>query len=66
MDTPEDSLPDLLPKEIVPIVFSMLEKIDKNLTDLFFTLSLNKNLGTEGLDISGIAAEASKQGMNLS
>lgn len=68
IDTPEDNFPEILPKDLVPIAFTILEKIDKNLTDLFFTQSLNKKLGTEGLDISGIAGEASKRSppMNVS
>jgi hypothetical protein len=30
----------------------MIEKIDKNTTDIFFSASLNKKLGTKGLNIS--------------
>jgi hypothetical protein len=52
IDTPEDNYPRLLPKDIVPIIFSILEKFDKNVTDTMFTSSLNFKLGTKGLDIS--------------
>ena len=48
-------MPKLLPKDLVPIAFSMIEKFDKNLTDTFYTAALNKHLGTEGLSIAGIA-----------
>lgn len=66
VDTPELNFPTLLPKDIAPIAFSIIERIDKNLTDIFFTQALNKHLGTEGLNISGIAAEGSKRGLNIS
>jgi len=66
IDTSEDNFPRLLPKDFVPVVFSMLEKIDKNLTDTFFTEALNMHLGTKGLNISGVAAEGAKKGMNIS
>jgi hypothetical protein len=66
IDTPEDNLPKLLPVDLVPIVFAIIEKFDKNLTDEFFTQSLNFKLGTKGLDIAGIAAEGAKRGLNVS
>jgi len=68
IDTAEDNFPRLLPKDLVPIAFSIIEKLDKNTTDIFFAQSLNKKLGTEGLDIAGIANEASKRSppMNVS
>lgn len=56
----------ILPKDLVPVAFSLLEKFDKNLTDNFYTEALNFHLGTKGLNISGIAVEASKRGMNVS
>ena len=37
VDTLYENWPSLLPKDFVPIVFSMLEKIDYNVTDIFFT-----------------------------
>ena len=37
VDTPENNWPELLPKDIVSIVFAIIEKYDKNLTDTFFT-----------------------------
>jgi hypothetical protein len=54
IDTPEKNLPPLLPNELVPIAFSILEKLDWNLTDTFFTQALNHRLGTEGLNIAGV------------
>ena len=66
VDTAENNMPRLLPKDFVPVAFSMIEKFDKNLTDTFFTEALNKHLGTEGLNIGGIAEEAAKRGLNVS
>ena len=37
IDTPEDNWPLLLPKNLVPIGFSIVERIDKNTTDIFFS-----------------------------
>lgn len=65
MDTDDDSIPLLLPKDLVGPAFSLLERIDKNLTDLFIGQSLNKHLGTEGLNITEIQLEAAKRGMNF-
>lgn len=65
IDTPDNNLPLLLPKEFVPPAFAILEKIDKNLTELFLTDSLNKHLGTEGLNLSQINHEAYKRGMDI-
>jgi hypothetical protein len=66
IDTPEDNWPELLPKDLVPVAFSMIEKIDKNLTDTFFTESLNFKLGVTGKNISEIADIASGRGLNVS
>lgn len=37
IDTPNDNWPRVLPKGLVPIAFSIIEKYDKNLTDTFFS-----------------------------
>lgn len=66
IDTPEDNWPVVLPKDLVTVAFAMIEKIDKNLTDTFFTSALNKHLGTEKLNITEIADEASTRGLNVS
>lgn len=64
IDTPNDNWPLVLPKNIVPIVFSVLERIDRNLTDTFFTQALNKRLGTHNLNITEVAVAAHEK-MNL-
>lgn len=66
IDTPNDNWPVMLPKDLVPVAFSLIEKFDKNTTDIFFTDALNKRLGTEGLDIAGIAYKASDMDMSVS
>mmetsp|Transcript_9257 Transcript_9257/g.7043 ORF Transcript_9257/g.7043 Transcript_9257/m.7043 type:complete len:164 (-) Transcript_9257:43-534(-) len=43
----------------------MLEKVAPETVDIFYSQGLNKRLGTVGLDVSGAAAEAARQGMNL-
>lgn len=65
VDTPEDNWPLMLPKDLVPVAFSILEHITKNTTDIFFSASLNKKLGTQGLNISGIAAASGEKGLKI-
>ena len=67
IDTPGQNYPPLLPKNLVPIAFSLYEKLNPNETAILFTDSLNKKLGTTGLDIAGIQEEAEiKHGANFS
>ncbi len=65
IDTAEDNWPPLLPPGFVPIVFSVLEDFLPSTTDIFLDQALNKRLGTVGLNISGLAAEAARQNMSL-
>lgn len=66
VDTPFDNWPRLLPRDLVPVAFSIIERYDKNLTDTFFTQSLNKKLNVTGYNISQIADEATKHKMQVS
>lgn len=66
VDTPEDNWPAILGKDLVPVAFGLVERINRNTTDIFFTSALNKKLGTEGLNISEIVVEAGKRGLNIS
>jgi hypothetical protein len=43
----------------------MLERFDKNGTDVFFTSGLNKKMNTTGLNITEIVTEATKYNMTL-
>lgn len=66
IDTPTANFPRVLPDALVPVAFSIIEHFDRNLTDTFFTAGLNKHLDTKGLNISEVALEASRRGMNIS
>jgi hypothetical protein len=65
VDTPVDNWPPLLPSKLVPIAFSILEHIKPDVVDIFFSQALNKRLGTEGLKLEQIAAEAARQNMSI-
>ena len=65
IDTPEDNWPLMLPKDLVPVGFSILERLAHNVTDIFFSAGLNKKLGTHGLNISGIAAASAEKGLKI-
>jgi hypothetical protein len=43
-DTPMDNFPPLIPADLFTVVFSMLERISRNTTDIFFTEALNFHL----------------------
>jgi len=66
VDTPDNNWPVVLGHGLIPVVFSMLEKIDKNTTDIFYSDAINKHLGTVGLNITELAEESSKRGLTLS
>jgi hypothetical protein len=49
----------------MPILFAMIEVILPKVAFNFFAEALNFRLGTTGLNIEGLAAEAAKQGMSI-
>jgi hypothetical protein len=65
IDTPFDNLPPLLPRGFLPIVFSILEDIIPDTIDVFYSQALNKRLGTKGLTVKQIAAEAAKRDKSI-
>lgn len=65
IDTPKDNLPPLLPWELLPVAFDIVEKIAPKVASSFIGEALNFRLGTKGLNMAQIAAEASKQGLSL-
>ena len=65
IDTTRNNLPGLLANEFMPILFAMIEVILPKVAFNFFAEALNFRLGTTGLNIEGLAAEASKQGMSI-
>lgn len=56
----------MLPKALVPIAFSIIEKFDKDLTDTFFSEAINFHLGTKELNITELVVESGKRNMSLS
>jgi len=65
IDSAEDNWPPLLPKQLVPVVFSMIEQIKPDLAFNFFAEALNFRLGTTGLTIEQIAEAAAKKNMGV-
>ena len=50
---------------MVPIVFSILEKLAPRVTDIFIGQALNKRLGTTGLKFTELTTAAAEQNMTL-
>ena len=65
LDTPEDNLPSLLPHELLPIAFDMVEHLMPSVASQMFGEAMNKRLGTEGLNMKQIAAEAAHRNMTI-
>ena len=65
LDTPRDNLPPLLSNEFLPVMFSMIETTNPEVSDMVFTSGLNMRLGTEGLNIAQVTQKAAEQGMTL-
>ena len=65
VDSAEDNWPPLLAKQFVPVMFTLIEKVDPSLAYNFFTEALNKRLGVDGQDIDSIAKLAAEQNMGV-
>ena len=65
IDTPKDNLPPLFPDGIVPVVFSIMEKIVPKVIDIFVNQALNKRLDTTGLNLEQVIIEAGKRGRTI-
>lgn len=65
IDTATDDWPPILANEMVPILFSVLEKVVPNTVDIFFSQAMNKRLGTTGLKIPEQAALAASKNMTI-
>lgn len=61
IDTPEDNFPPLIPSRFIPILFELLSKFIPDEIDILFTQGLNKRLGTNGLNLAEVTAEASRR-----
>ena len=65
IDTPFDNYPPLLPSFLLPIAFSVVEKIDYDTIDIFFNQAMNHRLGTTGLNISEITGAAADKNLTI-
>ena len=65
IDTPFDNYPPLLPSYLLPIVMAVIEKIDYEAIDILYNQGINHRLGTSGLSISQLAAEAADRNLTL-
>jgi len=65
IDTPTQNWPPILPNQLIPIVFSLLEKIMPATVETFLDQALNKRMDTTGLNVTEIMVEASKKNMDL-
>lgn len=65
IDTPTDNWPPILAQHMIPILFSVLEKVMPSQVDIFFSQAMNKRLGTTGLKIPEQAAYAASKNMTM-
>merc|ERR1711879_357049 len=65
VDTEYDNYPPLLDINFAYIAFNILSKIDKKTGELLIGEALNHRLGTEGLDLGQVHAEAARQNKTL-
>jgi len=65
VDTPTGNMPPLMPNDLVPVIFAVMEKVAPHKTFVFFTEALNKRLGTQGLDIQQIVEVAAERGLGI-
>lgn len=65
IDTPYDNLPPLLPTEVVPVLFQIVESFTPSTVDIFLNQALNKRLNTTGLNLEGVAAEAARRNLTI-
>ena len=65
LDTPNSNLPYVLPSELVPVAFDLLDHLLPSTVSSFFFEAMNFRLGTKDLRMKGLAAEASHRNMTL-
>ena len=65
IDTPDKNFPDVLPSELLPVVFDLMDHIlPSAMTSIFFE-AMNQRLGTQNLRMKGLASEAAHINMTL-
>ena len=65
IDLPEGNLPPLLDKNLIMVVFSLIERLYEFPIKRIMTEALNMRLGTKNLKMADIAVEISKRNMTL-
>ena len=66
IDTPDGYTTPMLPRSIFPIIFSILERFEPDLTFNFYTEALNKRLGTtEDKNLTEIVVLAAEKNMRV-
>jgi len=65
IDTPEKNWPTLVAPKLLPSLLSIFEKIMPSAIESLFTEGMNLRLGTRGLNLKGITAEANSRNMTL-
>jgi hypothetical protein len=65
IDTPDSNWPPLVPNGFLPVALDVLEKIMPKNIDILLNQALNKRLGTVGLNLEGVAAEAAKRNLTV-
>ena len=65
IDTKDKNLPFITSHELVEIIFSIIEKFNRKLSEKMVGEGLNLRLGTKGLSIPEIIAKAAKKGMSF-
>jgi hypothetical protein len=65
IDTEYNNLPPLVPRGFLPIVLGILEGAQPDVVDVFFNQAINHRLGTTGLGLADLTAEASRQNTTI-
>ena len=65
IDTPSNNLPKYVNHETVVLIFSLIEKVAKSISDLIMGEGLNLRVGTKNLTIHEVAYEAAKKNMTI-
>ena len=60
IDTPNGSTPPLMPRELLPIVWKIVEDVKPEIADRFFSQALNHRLGVSGQDITTLTMLAAE------
>ena len=65
LDTPEMNNPPIIASHFMGVLWNIVQSVDKDLSDMMFTESLNFHMGTKNLTIVELAAQASRKNMTL-